>query len=207
LGSGKWKGAGSAGGPIAFGGFDDAARGGHGGEALVERGGANAADGPQIGEGLGLAGGGEGGGDAVVEGVWLDGDLCGALAFDDLEGERVGALNEVESESGHGGGGAVFDDEGDTVIGVATQIEIGIAPGVELGGTAERLSGAHGAGALSGVMDEDDGEAMAALQVAQVGEQRGDFAADIFVDAVRRTNGSRMSIRGFKLAIVWSSLA
>jgi len=62
-----------------------------------------------------------------------------------LEGERVGALNEVESESesGHGGGGAVFDDEGDTVIGVATQIEIGIAPGVELGGTAERLSGAH----------------------------------------------------------------
>jgi hypothetical protein len=64
-------------------------------------------------------------------------------------------------------------------------MEVGIAPGVELGGTAKRLAGAHGAGALPGVMDEDDGEAMAALQVAQVGEQRGDLAADILVDAVQ----------------------
>ena len=70
--------------------------------------------------------------------------LGGALAFDDLEGKRVGALNEVEGESGHGRGGAVFDGEGDAVIRVATQIEVGIAPGVELGGTAERLAGAHG---------------------------------------------------------------
>jgi hypothetical protein len=40
-----------------------------------------------------------------------------------LEGERVGALNEVEGESGHGRGGAVFDGEGDAVIRVAPQIE------------------------------------------------------------------------------------
>jgi hypothetical protein len=115
-GSGR---AGSAGETITFGGFDDAAGGRHGGDAVVEGGGANAATGSQIGEGLGLAGLGEGGGDAVVEGVRLDCGLGGALAFDDLEGERVGALNEVEGESGYGRGGAVFDGEGDAVIGVA----------------------------------------------------------------------------------------
>ena len=129
-------------------GFDDASGGRHGGDAVVEGGGANAATGSQIGEGLWLAGLGEGGGDAVVEGVWLDCGLGGALAFDDLEGKRVGALNEVEGESGHGRGGAVFDGEGYAVIRVATQIEVGISPGVELGGTAERLAGAHGAGAF-----------------------------------------------------------
>jgi hypothetical protein len=56
-----------------------------------------------------LASLGEGGGDAVVEGVCLDGGLDVALAFDDLEAERVDRLNEVEGESG---GGAAFDGEG-----------------------------------------------------------------------------------------------
>jgi hypothetical protein len=56
---------------------------------------------------------------------------------------------------------------------------------VELGGTAERLARAHGVGALPGVMDEDDGEAIAALQIAQVGERLGDLAADILADAVQ----------------------
>jgi hypothetical protein len=37
--------------------------------------------------------------------------------------------------------------------------------------------------------DEDDGEAVVALQVAQVGEQRGDFAADILVDAMQPDEG------------------
>ncbi len=176
---------GSAGETIAFGGFEDSAVGRHGGEALIEGGGANAASGPEIAEWLGLAGLGEGRGDAVIEGVWLDGGLGGALAFDDLEGESVVTLNEVEGERGHGRRGAVFDGERDAVICVATQIEVGIAPGVELGGTAERLTGAHGAGAFPGVVDEDDSEAMAALEVAQVGEQRGDLAADILVDAMQ----------------------
>jgi hypothetical protein len=51
------------------------------------------------------------------------------------------------------------------------------------------LPGAHVAGAFAGVVDEDDGEAVAALQVAQVSEQRGDFAADILVDAVQPDEG------------------
>jgi len=35
------------------------------------------------------------------------------------------------------------------------------------------------------VVDEDDGDAVATLQLAQVGEQRGDLAADVFVDAMQ----------------------
>lgn len=53
---------------VAIAGFDDAAGGGHGGEALVEGRGAETADGAERGDGLGLPGLGEGGGDAVVNG-------------------------------------------------------------------------------------------------------------------------------------------
>jgi hypothetical protein len=105
------------------------------------------------------------------------------------------------------GGGAVFDGEGYSVIRVATQGEVGIAAGVELGGTAQRLTGAHGAGALPGVMDEDDGEAMAALQVALVGEQRATSPLTFSSMRCPRPNGSRTSIRGFNLATVCSSFA
>src|SRR6202163_4858023 len=62
--------------------------------------------------------------------------------------------------------------------------EVGIAPGMELRGAAQRLTGADAATALLGVMDDEHGNVMPALQLAQVGEQRGDFAAGVFVDAV-----------------------
>ena len=48
---------------------------------------------------------------------------------------------------GMAGADAVLDREGE-IIAIAAQIEIGITPGVELGGTAQGLSGAHAAGAL-----------------------------------------------------------
>lgn len=34
-------------------------------------------------------------------------------------------------------------------------------------------------------MDHDDGEAVPALQIAQKGEQRRDFATDVLIDAVQ----------------------
>ena len=34
-------------------------------------------------------------------------------------------------------------------------------------------------------MVDDDGDAVATLQIAQIGEQRGDLAADVFIDAVQ----------------------
>ena len=71
------------------------------------------------------------------------------------------------------------------IIAVAAQVEVAIAPGVELGGAAQRLTGADAAAALLGVMDDEHGNAMPALQLAQVGEQRGDLAAGVLVDAVQ----------------------
>ena len=55
---------------------------------------------------------------------------------------------------------------------------------MELGGAAQRLTGPNGA-ALLGVMDDEHGRAMPALQLAQEGEQRGHLAAGILVDAVQ----------------------
>ena len=83
----------------------------------------------------------------------------------------------------------MFDGQGEAVVGIAAQVEVGVAPGVEFGRAAQGLAGAHVAGAFAGVVDEDHGEAVAALQVAQVSEQRGHFAADILVDAMQPDEG------------------
>ena len=64
---------GSSGELVAFGGFDDAACGCHGGEAFVEGGGSHPTNGAQIGEWLRLGGVGEGCDDAVVDGARLGG--------------------------------------------------------------------------------------------------------------------------------------
>ena len=75
------------------------------------------------------------------------------------------------------------------VIAIAAQIEVGIAPGVELGRAMQGLSGAGIAGAFSGMMDDEHGDAIATLQLAQIGEQRGDLAAGVLVDAVQADEG------------------
>jgi hypothetical protein len=56
---------------------------------------------------------------------------------------------------------------------------------VELGGAAQRLAGADTAGALPGVMDDEHGDSVAALQLAQECEQRRNLAAGVLVDAVQ----------------------
>ena len=170
---------------VTVGGFDDKAGGGHGGEALVESGGADAAGCPQFGERPRLLAVGEGCGDALIDGSRLDTMLGLAIG---LEGSRARALSRWISSSvtpGIGGGGAMLDGQNDAVVTVAAEIEVGIAPGVELRRSAQGLTGADGAGALFGMMDERDGDGVAALQFAQEGEQRRDVAADILIDAMQ----------------------
>src|SRR5580692_2283376 len=60
---------------------------------------------------------------------------------------------------------------------------------MKLGGAAQGLAGADVAGALTGVVDEDDGKSVAALQVAQICQQGSDVAADVLVDAVQPDEG------------------
>ena len=83
---------------IAVGGFGDASGVGHGGQPLVEGGGAHPADGAQIGEGLRLTGLGEGGDDAIVDGLRRGG--WRVLALDEFEGECRPALDEFEGLRG-----------------------------------------------------------------------------------------------------------
>src|SRR6266576_3915373 len=69
-------------------GFDEAASGGHGGQPLIEAGGADAASPTKFGECKRTGGLGECGGDALVDGasrrrLWGEG-------FDDLERQRIG---------------------------------------------------------------------------------------------------------------------
>ena len=46
---------------------------------------------------------------------------------------------------------------------------------MEFGGAAQGLAGADAAGALLGMMDDDDGDAVSSLQLAQIGEQGRDL--------------------------------
>jgi hypothetical protein len=60
---------------------------------------------------------------------------------------------------------------------------------MELGRSTQGLAGAHVAGTFAGVMNEDDGDGMPALQFAKIGEQGGHFAADVFVDTMEANEG------------------
>ena len=51
------------------------------------------------------------------------------------------------------------------------------------------MAGAGVTGTFLGVVDDEDGEAMAPLQLAQIGEQWGNFAAGVLVDAVQPHEG------------------
>src|SRR5271165_1933388 len=167
-------------------GLAEAAGGGKGGEALVEGGGADAAARAQLGEWQRAVDVGECGSDALVDGTGSR-RLRGSR-FDDLERESVGAPSEFERHARHGRSGAVLDGQGDIAVfagvAVAAEVEVGIAPGMELGGASQGLTGADVAGALPGVVDDDDGDGVTALQLAQIGEQRGHFAAGVLIDAM-----------------------
>ena len=175
----------SGGETVSFGGFDDDACGGHGGQALVERCRADAARCAQFGEWPGSPALGQHRGDALIHRCRLDAALGLGIGFDRLEGQGAVALGEFERDAGHGGGGAMLGGQDDAIVVVSAEIEVGIAPGVELRRSAQGLAGAGGSGALFGVVDERHGCAVPTLEVAQKGEQGRDIAADVLVDAMQ----------------------
>ena len=82
----------------------------------------------------------------------------------------------------------MLDGESEMIAATA-QKEIGIAPSVELGGAAESLAVTEAAGALLGVVDDDDGELMVALEMTEEGEQGSDLGGRILIDAVQADEG------------------
>lgn len=148
---------------VSVGGFNDAAGCGHGRESFVESGSADAAGSAQFGEWSRFATVGESRGDALIHGDRLDAAVGLGIGLDGLQGKCVITLGEFECHTGHGGGGAMFDGQYDPIVAVAAEIEVGIAPGVEFGRSAQGLAGADGAGPLPGMVDDRDGDGMAAL--------------------------------------------
>lgn len=151
---------------VAVRGFDDETSGGHSGEAFVERGGANAAGRAQFGERPGLVSPCKGGGDALIDGRRVDAALGLAIGPHRLESQGVVVLDQFKGNARHGGGGPMLNGQDDAIVTVAPEIEVGIAPGMEFRGSAQRLPGADGAGSLLGVVDEHDGDGVTPLQFA-----------------------------------------
>ena len=75
----------------------------------------------------------------------------------------MSVFGEFECQGRHRPRGPVLDGQGKGVIGLFAQIEIGVAPGVELGRDAERLAGTDAAGPLLGVMNDQHRDGMASL--------------------------------------------
>ena len=72
-----------------------------------------------------------------------------------------------------GGSGAVLDRER-YVVSFASQVEVGVAPGVEFRGAAQGLAGAQVRGPLSCVVGEQDGGLTGAGESSQEVEDGGD---------------------------------
>ena len=107
---------------------------------------------------------GESGFDAVIDGSRFD--IARGLVIrlpDRLKRQGVVALGQFQCDTGHGGGGAMLDGEDAAIVAVAAEIEVGIAPGMELRLSAQSLAGANGAGTLFCMVDDRDGDGVAPL--------------------------------------------
>ena len=69
-----------------------------------------------------------------------------------LECKGVVTLGEFKCDALHGGGGAMLNGQDDAIVAVAAEIEVGIAPGMELRRSAQGLAGADGGLTLFGMM-------------------------------------------------------
>jgi hypothetical protein len=105
-----------------------------------------------------------------VEDAICEGDIAGVvgrlIGVDDGQ-VRDRVVTQGEPQGIGRGDGAVLDREREVVV-AASQVEIGIAPGVQISGAAERLTAESGGGVLAQVVDEDDGEVVSALEIAQL---------------------------------------
>ena len=105
----------------------------------------------------------------------------------EAQGRALSVIGELDLDVVEAGGGAVLDGHDDLLV-ASVQVEVAVAPGMELGRAAEGLTRSRGA-ALAGVMDQQDGGLDAALEVAQEAEDGGDIRDSVLVDAVEADQG------------------
>src|SRR5262249_50836714 len=117
--------------------FDDAADSGQRSEALIKCGGAGAAFGAQLVDWHRGSGSGKHRGDALIQRARR---RCRRLAaLDELQGKCLACFDELNLHRLECRGGAVLDRQGESIA-VAAEIEVAVAPGVELRGSAQRLA-------------------------------------------------------------------
>jgi hypothetical protein len=114
--------------------------------------------------------------DTVVERI---GRRFGRVVDD--EPRRVAV--EADGERRRRGASAVFGDECGPAVSTE-EVEVAVAPGVQVSRAAKGLAGIGGAG-LTDVMDEDDGDTVFALEAAQEAEELADLGGGVFVAAVQ----------------------
>jgi hypothetical protein len=117
-----------------------------------------------------------------------EGRRSGVVALD-LEAEWLAlGVSEGQQEGVGRRCLAVFDGQAQTLVGASDEVAGGVGPGVEVGAAAERLAGVP-ARALGHVMDDDEGEVMAAVELAEEAEEAGDIGRAVLVEAVKPDQG------------------
>ena len=81
----------------------------------------------------------------------------------------------------------MFDIE-DDFFAFSSQIEVAVAPGMEVGGSSQGLSRSAGL-AFACVVHEQGGAVVFSLEIAQEAQEGCDFAGGVFIDAVEAYEG------------------
>jgi len=84
------------------------------------------------------------------------------------------STGEAEHQGVGSRSGAVLDGETKALIVAAKEVTCGVSPGVEIGAAPEGLTEVA-AGAFGHVVDEDDGEVVAAVELPEEAEEAGDI--------------------------------
>jgi hypothetical protein len=122
---------------------------------------------------------------AHLFGEW---DGLGIVSMD-LESQGFAVATGETEEQGLGcGRGAVLDREPESLLGPAQEVAGGVGPGVEVRAAPERLAEVL-ASPFTHVVDDDEGEIVAAVELAQEAEQGRDFGGAVLVDAVQADEG------------------
>lgn len=117
-----------------------------------------------------------------------EGWRLGVVAIEEEAGGLVVAAAEPQKHGIDGGSGAVLDGEAEALVGSTEEIASRVGPGVEVGAAPQGLAGVA-ARALGHVVDERDGEGVAAVELAEEAEQSGDVGGTVFVEAVESDEG------------------
>ena len=124
--------------------------------------------------------------DTLLSGLLLRHGFVGNLPAQ-AQSRPLTVVGKFDLDVVEAGSGAMLDGQGDVPLSSA-QVQVAVAPCMELGRPAKRLAGARG-GAFARVMDEHHGGVEASLEISQERQDGGDVGDGVLVDAVQTHQG------------------